>query len=158
MQSVCLVSCVRRDGCRCCSGPVRSWFSCERVLRVQPRVVRGGFLTVAEMYLESCASVEGGERMECPTCLRTTEHESQSRIATAPNILVVQMRRIEGARPGVDVEMQLELPGLPVMELVGVMYHDGRDFNTGHYTCLCPERPCNKVEASYREIYPHLYR
>ena len=40
-------------------------------------------------------------------------------------------------RPGVDVETQLELPGLPVLGLVGVLYHDGPDFNTGHYTCLC---------------------
>ena len=77
-------------------------------------------MTVTDMYMEFCAPVDGGEELDCPTCLRKTVHDSQSRIAKAPNVLVVQMKRMEGARPGVDVETQLELPGLPVLELVGV--------------------------------------
>ena len=74
-----------------------SWFSCESVLRLQPRMVDGGAMTVAEMYLEYCAPVDGGEEKECSTCARTTRHESQSRILTPPNVLVVQMKRIGGA-------------------------------------------------------------
>ena len=37
----------------------------------------------------------------------------------------------------VAVEQQLDLPGFPLMELIGVVYHNGRDFHSGHYTCLC---------------------
>ena len=37
----------------------------------------------------------------------------------------------------VSVEQQLDLPGFPLMELIGVVYHNGRDFHSGHYTCLC---------------------
>mgnify|MGYP003320628096 CR=1 FL=1 len=37
----------------------------------------------------------------------------------------------------VAVEQQLDLPGFPLMELIGVVYHNGRSFSSGHYTCLC---------------------
>ena len=56
---------------------------------------------------------------------------------SAPNVLVVQMKRSGGVRPGVDAEMQLDVPGLPVMDLIGVVYHDGVTFECGHYTCVC---------------------
>ena len=62
---------------------------------------------------------------------------SQSRMSTAPNVFVAQMQRIEGARPGVDTEAPLDLPGLPGMELAGVVYRIGQTFQSGHYTCLC---------------------
>ena len=70
-------------------------------------------------------------------CGRVTEHESQSWICTAPNVLVVQVRRGVGRRLRVAVEEVLDLPGLPSMALVGVVYHLGEDMDTGHYTCLC---------------------
>ena len=44
-----------RRQCTACRGIVRSWFSSERVLRVTPRVVPGGPMTVSDMYLDSCA-------------------------------------------------------------------------------------------------------
>ena len=53
-------------------------------------------MTVTDMYMEFCAPVDGGEELDCPTCLRKTVHDSQSRIAKAPNVLVVQMKRMEG--------------------------------------------------------------
>ena len=78
--------------------------------------------------------------MACPICERegrgATAHETQRRILTAPNVLVVQVRRRAGRRLPVAVEEQLELPGLPVMELVGVVYHSGATIDSGHYTCL----------------------
>ena len=58
-------------------------------------------------------------------------------MVTAPNVLVIQIRRQEGVRAEISVEEQLELPGMPVMELVGVVYHNGANFQSGHYTCLC---------------------
>ena len=38
---------------------------------------------------------------------------------TPPNVLAIHVRRQEGARVPVAVEQQLDLPGFPVMELVG---------------------------------------
>ena len=126
-----------RRRCSRCAGSVRSWYSCEHVLRLEPKIVEGGPMTIAEMYLQSCAPVEGGELLACPACGVDVVHESQSRIVQMPNVLVVQMKRSLGVRPGVDVEAQLELPGMPPMALVGVLYHDGPTFKSGHYTCLC---------------------
>ena len=56
---------------------------------------------------------------------------------TAPNVLVVQVRRGVGIRIPVSVEEQLDVLGLPTMELIGVVYHNGVDLDRGHYTCLC---------------------
>ena len=56
---------------------------------------------------------------------------------TAPNVLAIQVRREPGARVPVAVEQQLDLPGFPLMELIGVVYHNGVSFSSGHYTCLC---------------------
>ena len=39
--------------------------------------------------------------------------------------------------PEIAVEEQLELRGMPVMELTGVVYHNGPTYQSGHYTCLC---------------------
>ena len=125
-----------RRRCLRCRGAVRAWFSSERVLRVLPREVPGGPLTVAEMYFDSCARVE--EKLFCEgSCGESTPHECQSRVLTAPNVLVVQVRRGEGVRHSVGVEEQLEVPGFPEMALVGVVYHSGRTTASGHYTCLC---------------------
>ena len=75
--------------------------------------------------------------MHCPQCQLDTTHQTQTRMMTAPNVLAIQVRRQEGARVPVAVEQQLDLPGFPLMELIGVVYHNGRDFHSGHYTCLC---------------------
>ena len=56
---------------------------------------------------------------------------------TAPNVLAIHVRRQEGSRVPVAVEQQLDLPGFPLMELIGVVYHNGMNFRSGHYTCLC---------------------
>ncbi len=92
-------------------------------------------MTVSEMYFASCARVE--DTLRCGVCGVDTVHESQSRMFTAPNVLVVQVRRRAGPRVAVGVEEQLDVPGLPVMELAGVVYHNGRTFQEGHYMALC---------------------
>ena len=97
--------------------------------------VEGGPLTVAEMYLASCGPEE--EEMRCNVCEENTKHKSQSRLCTAPNVLVVQARRGPGVRVGVAVEEVLDVPGMPPFALVGVVYHDGRTTDEGHCTCLC---------------------
>ena len=118
-----------------CRGPVRSWYANEKILRVSPVLLDGGPLTMSELYFASCAAEES--LMHCPQCQHDTAQLTQTRMMTAPNVLAIQVRRQEGARVPVAVEQQLELPGCPVMELVGVVYHNGCDFHSGHYTCLC---------------------
>ena len=118
-----------------CRGTVRSWYANEKVLRVSPELDDGGPGTMSELYFSSCANHETS--VICPRCQRDTSHRTQVRMMTAPNVLAIRVRRQEGARVPVAVEQQLDLPGFPVMELVGVVYHNGRDFHSGHYTCLC---------------------
>jgi hypothetical protein len=129
-----------RRRCVVCRGHVQSWFSSECVLRVTPKAMPGGPVTVAEMYLDSC--VPQSEERDCALCGTRTDHESQSRILTEPNVLVVQVRRLPKAngeleRLPVSVEEELSLPGVPAMRLLGVVYHNGVTLNCGHYTCLC---------------------
>ena len=50
-------------------------------------------------------------------------------------MLLIQVKRSPGLRSPVEVDASLELPGLSVMELVGVVYHAGSSFKTGHYVC-----------------------
>ena len=123
-----------RRRCTHCQGPVQAWYSSQRVLRVSPFASRGGPCTVTEMYLAGCAGQEEGLR--CPQCQR--QMMTQRRMHSAANVLVVQVRHLPGvSRVPVAAEEQLELPGLPAMELVGVVYHNGATFDSGHYTCLC---------------------
>jgi len=150
---------------------VRSWFASERVLRIEPAGVDGGPLTVAEMYYRSCALSEID--VECPVCAKFTKHECQSRMRSAPNVLVVQVKRGDGTRRAVDAEVQLDMLDLAPLELVGVVYHNGRTTKSGHYTCLCrgpggrfwfyddnqPVHPMDKDVAHIkpREVYMLVY-
>ena len=70
---------------------VRVWFSSESVLRLVPCVEPGGSMTVTEMYFKYCAP--SVSKRVCEECQVETDQESQSRVFTAPNILVVQMVR-----------------------------------------------------------------
>ena len=96
-------------------------------------------MTLTELYYHECAKEQtaDGEEVYCEACQARTRHESQTRAVTAPNVLVIQIRRREGVRAEIAVEEQLELPGMPAMELAGVVYHNGATFKSGHYTCLC---------------------
>ena len=118
-----------------CRGTVRSWYANEKVLRVSPELADGGPGTMSELYFASCADHETS--VFCPRCQRDASHRTQVRMMTAPNVLAIHVRRQEGARVPVAVEQQLDLPGFPLMELIGVVYHNGMNFSSGHYTCLC---------------------
>ena len=92
-----------------------------------------------ELYCDYCAPEE--IEKSCPGCCGDerdrVQHVRQTRVTGVPQVLVVQLRRGSEAREPVWVEEQLRLPGLPQMQLVGVVYHNGRSVNTGHYTTLC---------------------
>jgi len=161
-----------RRRCTVCLEPkVRTWFSHEYVWRVTPAFAEAGPLTVAELFLASCAPIT--EKLLCEDCDASTEHLSQSRILHAPNVLVIQVRRRPGvAREPVDIEEQLDVPGLPCMALEGVVYHCGFTVTSGHYTCLCrgprgrywyfdDSRPVVSMDKSVgdkpREVYMLVY-
>ena len=124
-----------RRRCKACQGPVLSWFASEFVLRVETKEMRGGPLTISELYSASCAAQD--QEFRCERCCRNTAHDCQTRVLTAPNVLVVQVVRGRGPRVPVAVEEQLEIPGQPSMVLIGVVYHNGPTIDSGHYTCLC---------------------
>ena len=121
-------------------------------------------MTVEEMYYDYCGVQEllGDDGVECAGCGgQRTDHEKQGRIVSAPNVLVVQVKRNpEGVdalqetgasdavpknvvgvgdlvRVSVSVEDRLSLPGGIDMELAGVILHNGATLRSGHYTCLC---------------------
>ena len=142
---------------------MRCKYERDFVLRLRAREVAGGPMTIREMYLDYCGPdrAEGVSALECGACGARTDHDKQCRVVTAPNVLLVQVRRnpegveraersqiIEGkdgnlvgqgqlVRHPVGVEEHLSLPGGVEMDLVGVVYHNGRTLEEGHYTCLC---------------------
>ena len=68
-------------------------------------------------------------------------HRVQRRALTTPNILLVQVQRtdVQGLvqRFCVEVEEHLHLPGMDALELMAVVYHDGKSMNSVKYTCAC---------------------
>ena len=123
-----------RRRCKGCQN-VRAWYAAESVLQLQAQEVNGGALTISEMYLARCASEE--QEFECGVCEKDTVHESQSRVLSAPNVLVLRIKRGRGPRVPVAVEEHLDMPGMLPMYLIGVVYHRGLSIDFGHYTSLC---------------------
>ena len=149
--------------CRRCRR-VRCKYERDFILRLRPREVHGGPLSVEEMYYDFCSAQEltGDDAVACAGCdWQRTDHDRQDRIVSAPNVLVVQVKRnpegvearehsdgsglvsrnVVGAggliRVPVHVEDRLSLPGGIDMNLVGVIFHNGETLRSGHYTCLC---------------------
>ena len=128
----------KREKCDVCTYETVS-YEADDVLKLRVHVRPGGPLMLQELYCDFCAP-EDVEK-SCPGCCRDeharVKHVRQMRVVGLPQVLVVQLRRGAEAREPVWVEEQLRLPGLPQMQLVGVVYHNGRSLDTGHYTSLC---------------------
>ena len=122
----------RRKCTVCTSGGVKAKRSCETFLRLAEQTMEGGAMTLTELYYRECAKEQtaAGDEIECDVCGYRTRHEAQIRAVTAPNVLVIQIRRREGVRAEIAVEEQLELRGMPVMELTGVVYHNGPTYQS----------------------------
>ena len=82
---------VRRRCMVCGNGAVRSWFEAATVWRLVPECAEGGAATVSDMYLKSCGPQT--DKMQCPVCLKSTEHASQARMLTMPNVLLFHVLR-----------------------------------------------------------------
>eukprot|EP00959_Pyramimonas_sp_CCMP1952_P406249 8514117-Pyramimonas_sp.AAC.1 len=76
---------------------------------------------VQELYCDFCAPGEVDK--SCLLCCR--DEHAQVKHVGAPQVLVIHLRRGSEARGPVWVEEQLRLPGLPQMQLEGVVYHNG---------------------------------
>jgi uncharacterized UBP type Zn finger protein len=91
-----------RRQCKRCRGEVCAEYTRQFVWTVRPKLLEGGPMTLAEMYLDSCGPDSVTKR--CEVCGENTEHAKQSRVFTAPNVLVVQVQRksrgcsVRGAR------------------------------------------------------------
>ena len=112
----------RRWKCTVCtSGGLKVKRSCETFLRLDDHTMEGGPMTLTELYYRECAKEQttDGDEIQCDVSRGRTRHEAQTRAVTAPNVLVIQIRRRPGERANIAVEEQLELPGMPVMELPG---------------------------------------
>ena len=100
--------------------------------------------TVTDLYFlwASPESLEGGDAVVCEPCgEQRTAHVQQRRVASRPNVLVVQVRRTveesrDALRHPVLVEEELSLPGVGAFELAGVVYHRGPRVTSGHYTSV----------------------
>ena len=95
---------------------------------------------VSELYVKYCSKEE--VRMDCGVCDRQGgSFQEQRRVVMLPNVLVVQVKRAMGAGAGravcrtrVEAEREFSVPGsYEVMELWGVVYHEGATADSGHY-------------------------
>ena len=113
----------------------RAWYQSEHVWQVTPEQEGQDAITTSELYLASCAPQTID--VDCPQCSVRTVHVEQARVHSAPNVLLMQIRRTPGQpRIPVHVEEQFEVPGFPSMELAGIVYHVP-SMAGGHYTALC---------------------
>ena len=96
--------------------------------------------SLGDAYLEYCGPQEAVE--SCRRCgVEDQAHRIQRRLVTMPEVLNVQVLRAayDGsvARYPFCVDEQASLPYLPSVSLSAVVFHFGRQRETGHYTCAC---------------------
>jgi hypothetical protein len=120
----CGESCQQRKLCR--SG----------ILSLPVKISAGRACTVTELYLESCLTVVA-ER-SCARCGGVRKHAVASRVATTPEVMILSfVRNEETLLAPVDVEEEVEFPGLSVMRLVAVVYRSRRGDGSALYSCAC---------------------
>ena len=142
---------MRCEECR--RGCVRSLVGRDCVLRLDVLPMEGGAVTVSELYMQWCAPVR--EEQFCPFCVKKTSHVVQVKVVASPNVLLVHLARSCSGREGsneamqrcpVEVEQELNLPGVGPMDLAGVVYHVG--------SSLCSEKArCSHVSRGSRGCF-----
>ena len=132
----------KRLRCEYC-GLLRTTFQREFVLSLPLPEDGSKEHSVTDLYLSGCALDNEDLKIECcsEVCQGARRRfAAQSRVASFPNVLFVQVRRTGNdglvSRHRITVEDQFSLPGLGVLELAGIVYHSGGiSFQSGHYTC-----------------------
>ena len=142
---------VCEERCRCAGcGAVAVKFTRAGVLSLPvPELPSSSAVAcVTDMYTEYCrkkkvGSGEDGLLLCQCTCGSRQEHWVQRRMASSPNLLLVEVPRfIEqgGFRTfALEAEEELFLPDLAPLELFGAVYFKGRKFGEqgSGYTCVC---------------------
>ena len=164
----------RRSRCTVCH-MVRAKYTHQTSVELDAAPDDGIPMTVSELFLKEFAPErQDGEPFRCPRCECNRVHVQQRRIVHAPNVLVVQIKRLhvdpaqalDGvlARHRVSVEEALSLRGLPRMVLAGVVYHSGRTAEVGHYVSavrglggrywMCDDRNVRIVQQDISVVKP----
>jgi hypothetical protein len=95
-----------------------------------------GTCSVTDLYIEHC--LPEIEFQPCHECRCSTKHAVASRLASTPEMLVFSLERSSESRLiPVDVEEELQLPGLTWMRLVAVIYRARRNDGSICYSCSC---------------------
>ena len=131
-----------RAQCTICKGAVRTFFERCCLLQLKPVYAAGGPLSVSELYWQFCsAASDSNEEQICPNCQQQTVHRKQSRMITCPNVLLIEIKRdpnVQDQPPvAVEEQVQFDVPGMPLMDLMGVVYHRPAGVSHGHYMSLC---------------------
>ena len=101
--------------------------------------------TTTDLYMQWAAQehLSGENAVDCEGCGRRTEHAMQRRVVTAPNVFMVQSRRLfhrgralQMSRHVVVPERDIDLPVIGAFELAAVVYHRGQTPTSGHYWCV----------------------
>ena len=132
----------RRRCARC--GAVSRTFASAWVLPLPEPSDANGPMCVTDLYTEFCrtARVDGVCRWQCE-CGSLEKPCVQRRVASTPNVLIVQVPRFnqegEMRKFALEVEEELYLPGLDALELYGIVYHQGARLGgrDSRYTCAC---------------------
>ena len=149
-----LFGCVREERllCRHCGAVVLCNYKREFVFCVRPRELRCVPMSITEMYFDNCGSDSsvGATALDCIVCCGRNDYDKQSRLLSAPNVLLIQVQRgnimraqqlvstnqQQLLRYPVAVEEQLVIDGVD-MDLLGAVYHNGNTIQLGQYSYLC---------------------
>ena len=119
-------------------GERRRDFAAERVLdlvQAMPEDVSAP-VCVTELYLRACAPKLDCRR--CPVAGCGGGLREQRRVASLPNVLLVQVGAGLVGKGFVRVEMQISFPGLGHMVLAGVVYRIGEGDQKARFLCASP--------------------
>ena len=127
----------------CKSGKARYASANVLVLPVPPAEPQDRVWTVTDLYFLWAKPEErvGDDAVECSICGgQRTSHVQQRRVASRPNVLIVQVRRTvahdsDVLRHRVLAEEEFSLPDVGAFELAGVVYHSGRNLTSGRCPC-----------------------
>ena len=97
--------------------------------------------TTTELYFRYARQADDCRKLCSGPCSRETMHKTQARVVTAPNVLVINLRRGPGTfRHHVVPELTLTVPLLGAYELAAVVYNRSASANVGHYYCAARGR------------------
>ena len=143
-----------RDGARSGSdaSPARVVYHTQALLEIELAQVQGDRVSMLELYLSWCAP--RSSRVGCPTCGAVADRTVERRMVAAPQLLLVAMLRRGGdgvsfVDRAVELDESVVLPGLCVMDLVGVVYEGLAAPASTQCRAACWVKPPARVPSFY---------